>query len=283
MAEPHLFIFGMGYTAQYLAAALLDKGWHISGTTRSGGTIGEGRHGAGFSATPFADRETVLAQIAQATHILSSVPPDRDTGTDPVLDNYGEAIASAGTEKWIGYISATGVYGDVQGAWVDETAPIGSGRRTARAAADLAWQGLRDDVRVFRLPGIYGPGRSILDRLRSGSARSIDKPGQVFSRCHVADIVSGIIAGFNGPPGVYNLADDLPCAQHLVTNFGAQMLGIDPPPLQKMEDANLSPMARKFYSENRRVANGKAKRVLGWAPLYPTYKHGLRAIWEAEA
>ncbi|WOE75282.1 SDR family NAD(P)-dependent oxidoreductase [Alterisphingorhabdus coralli] len=278
MPNLHLFIFGMGYTALHLAATLHEQGWQISGTTRRGGAVGNG-----FTATTFANPEAVLARLESATHILSSVPPDRDTGTDPVLDNYGEAIANAGANKWVGYISATGVYGDVEGAWVDESAPIGSGRRTARAAADLGWQDLRDDVRVFRLPGIYGPGRSVLDRLRDGSARSIDKPGQVFSRCHVADIASGIIAGFSGPPGVYNLADDQPCAQHLVTSYGAELLGMDPPPLQSMEEAELSPMARKFYSENRRVANGKAKRVLGWEPLYPTYKHGLRAILEGES
>ncbi|MEO1046362.1 MAG: SDR family oxidoreductase [Pseudomonadota bacterium] len=262
----HLFVFGMGYTAGHLAQRLRSEGWQVTGTRRN----------AADGCIAFGNREAVLAALADATHILSSVPPDRDSGDDPVLANYGEAIA--GANGWAGYISATGVYGDVEGAWVDETAPVGSGRRTARAAADLAWQALREDMHVFRLPGIYGPGRSVLDRLRSGQARSIDKPGQVFSRCHVDDIVSGIVAGFSGPQGVYNLADDLPCAQHRVTAYGAQMLGMEPPPLQSMEEAGLSSMARKFYSENRRVANGKAKRVLGWRPEYPTYKHGLRAI-----
>lgn len=276
----HLFVFGLGYSAQYLAARLRADGWRISGTTRRGGMVGAEAHDEGFATIAFAEREAVLTALEQATHVLSSVPPDRDTSADPVLDNYGADLADA--DAWIGYLSATGVYGDAQGAWVDESAPVGSGRRTARAAADLAWQKLRDNVHVFRLPGIYGPGRSVLDRLRSGQARSIDMPGQVFSRCHVEDIASGVIAGFSAPAGVYNLADDQPCAQNLVTEYGARLLAMEPPPLQSIEEAQLSPMARKFYSENRRVANGKAKRVLAWEPQYPTYEHGLRAIWEAE-
>lgn len=276
----HLLVFGLGYSAQYLAARLRADGWQISGTTRRGGTVGAQTHGVGFDTIAFAARDAVLRAMGNASHILSSVPPDRDTGADPVLDNYGADLARA--DGWLGYLSATGVYGDAQGAWVDESAPIGSGRRTARAAADLAWQTLRSEVSVFRLPGIYGPGRSVLDRLRSGQARAIDMPGQVFSRCHVDDIASGVMAGFDGPAGVYNLADDQPCAQNLVTEYGARLLGIAPPPLQSIEEAQLSPMARKFYSENRRVANGKARRVLSWEPQYPSYKHGLRAIWEAE-
>ncbi|WP_438728669.1 SDR family NAD(P)-dependent oxidoreductase [Parasphingorhabdus sp. DH2-15] len=265
-----LLIFGMGYTAGYLADILRGQGWKVTGTRRSGDA-----HNLAF-----ADRESVLAAIDSATHILSSVPPDRDTGADPVLDNYGAAIAKAKL-AWSGYISATGVYGDTKGAWVDESAPIGGGRRTARAEADENWQKLRSDMRVFRLPGIYGPGRSVFERLQKGVARRIDMPGQVFSRCHVADIASGIIAGFTGPAGAYNLSDDLPCAQNLVLEYACALSGAPLPPLQTVEQAELSPMARKFYSENRRVANGKAKRLLNWQPQYPTYKQGLEAIWKA--
>ena len=161
---------------------------------------------------------------------------------------------------------------------MDESAPVGGGRRSARADADLGWQGLSAGVRVFRLPGIYGPGRSALDRVREGTAHRITLPEQVFSRIHVEDIASGVIAGFDGPPGVYNLADDLPCHQNAVIEEAARLLNRAPPPLQTLDEAGLSPMARAFYAENRRIASGKARRVLGWRPRYPTYREGLRAL-----
>jgi nucleoside-diphosphate-sugar epimerase len=209
--------------------------------------------------------------------VLSSVPPAREGG-DPVLVTYGEALAAA-SAQWIGYLSSTGVYGDTGGAWVDESAEVGTGRRSARTAADLAWQdmfGAR--CRVFRLPGIYGPGRSALDRVRDGAAKRIALEGQVFSRVHVEDIASGVIAGMAGPAGVYNLADDEPSSQNRVIEQAARILGVAPPPLQTLEEAALSPMALAFYAENRRVANGKAQRVLGWRPRFPTYREGLRAL-----
>ncbi|MEI6640537.1 MAG: SDR family NAD(P)-dependent oxidoreductase [Novosphingobium sp.] len=258
-----LFIFGMGYTSQVIAARLRGAGWEVSGTGR------EGTH-------RFEDRDAVLAALSGASHVLSSVPPARDGG-DPVLDAFGEALASA-PAGWIGYLSSTGVYGDTGGAWVDESAQVGTGRRSARTAADLAWQELGARVRVFRLPGIYGPGRSALDRVRDGAARRIALEGQVFSRVHVADIASGVIAGMEGPGGVYNLADDEPSSQNAVIEEAARLLGVAPPPLQTLEEAALSPMALAFYAENRRVANGKAKRLLGWRPAYPTYREGLRAL-----
>lgn len=260
-----MLIFGLGYAAGYLATTLRGEGWHVIGTRRS----------AGDGAIAFDDVATVRAEIAQATHILSSVPPD--DGTDPVLVRYGDDLARCGA-AWLGYLSSTGVYGDTGGAWVDETAPIGTGRRAARAVADAAWQALRPDVYVFRLPGIYGPGRSPLDRIRAGRAHRIDLPGQVFSRVHVADIVGGVRAGFGGPPGAYNLADDLPVSQNAVIEHGCELLGLAPPPLLTLEQAELSAMALGFYRENRRVANGRAKRMLGWHPRYATYRIGLRAL-----
>jgi nucleoside-diphosphate-sugar epimerase len=165
---------------------------------------------------------------------------------------------------------------------VDEATPTiaqsGEGRRNARAEADLAW--LELGARSFRLPGIYGPGRSALDRVREGKARRIDMPGQVFSRVHVDDIVSGVVAALtqDAAPGAYNLGDDLPASGNAVTEHACRLLGIEPPPLETLEEANLSEMARGFYAENRRVTNGKAKRVLGWAPEYPTYVEGLAAL-----
>ncbi|QLC25990.1 SDR family NAD(P)-dependent oxidoreductase [Parasphingopyxis algicola] len=262
---PHMLIFGLGYTAGLLAERLRSEGWIVSATRRA----------AGPDAMAFDDREAVTAALGAASHILSSVPPV--DGRDIVLDTYGAALAEA-PAGWIGYLSSTGVYGDTDGAWVDETAPIGGGRRKARAEADAAWQGLRGDIRVFRLPGIYGPGRSVLDRIRSGKAHRIDLPGQVFSRVHADDIVAGVMAGFEGPAGVYNLADDRPAPHNDVVAYGCRLLGVEPPPLQTMDEAGLSDMARGFYSENRRVANGKAKRLLGWTPAYPDYRAGLRAV-----
>lgn len=215
----------------------------------------------------FADDAAIRAALSEATHIVSTIPPDADG--DPVLRCFGDAIGG----KWLGYLSSTGVYGDADGAWVDESAPI-AGRRPARNSTDAQWRALSG--RVFRLPGIYGPGRSALDRVAEGKAHRIDLPGQVFSRVHVDDIVSGVIAGFDAPPGAYNLADDHPCDQNRVIEMGAALLGMPPPPFVSIE--SLSAMARAFYAENRRVSNGKAKRVLGWTPAYPDFASGLRAL-----
>jgi len=212
----------------------------------------------------------VRRELAAATHVLSSAPPA--AARDPVLARYFDPTAAGA--QWLGYLSSTGVYGDAAGAWVDETAPTGSGRRTDRAAADAAWLAL--GARVFRLPGIYGPGRSALDRVADGRAHRTGLTEQVFSRIHVDDIVSGVIAGFGGLPGAYNLADDRPSSQDDIVGFAARLLGVPPPPLVALAD--LSPMARGFYAENRRIANGKAKRLLGWSPRYGDYRAGLRSV-----
>jgi nucleoside-diphosphate-sugar epimerase len=256
---PLMLIFGLGYTAQRIAARLTALGWEVIST----GSAGNIR---------FDDAASVRLALAQATHILSSVPPVADG--DPVLEAYEETI-KASPAKWIGYLSSTGVYGDAGGAWVDETAPI-RGRRKNRNLADQDWLAL--GATVFRLPGIYGPARSALDRVVEGKAHRIDLPDQIFSRVHVDDIVSGVIAALDGPPGAYNLSDDFPCSQNLVIEAACALTGTAYPPLLLLEEANLSPMARAFYAENRRVANGKAKRLLGWTPLYPTYQEGLRAL-----
>ncbi len=255
---PRMFIFGLGYTAARIAAALESRGWEVVSTGRDG-TLG------------FDDVGAVRLALADASHVLSSVPPSGE-GCDPVLEAYGAALSG----KWLGYLSSTGVYGDCGGAWVDESAPVGSGRRSARADCDGAW--LERGARVFRLPGIYGPGRSALERVQAGKAHRIAIPGQVFSRVHVDDIVSGVIAGLDSLPGAYNLADDLPCSQNAVIEEACRLLGLAPPPIQSLAEANLSPMALGFYAENRRVANGKAKRLLGWEPVYADFYAGLRAL-----
>lgn len=255
---PHILIFGLGYTASRIADALRSQGWRVDATGKAGNL-------------DFENEAQVRKVLEEASHLLSSVPPERESGDDPVLARYSNALCG----KWLAYLSSTGVYGDTKGAWVDETAPVGKGRRIARAECDLHWLDL--GARVFRLPGIYGPGRSAIERVKSGKARRIDLPGQVFSRVHVDDIVSGALAAIerDAPAGAYNLADDLPTSQNAVVEEACRLLGVQPPPLQSLDDADLSPMARAFYSENRRVSNGKAKRVLGWAPQYPTYRDGL--------
>lgn len=263
---PHLFVFGMGYTAGRLAARLAVEGWGVSGSTRVGGT----------AQIAFDDGRAILAELGRATHILSSVPPA--DGTDPVIARYGAALGTA-PAKWLGYLSSTGVYGDTAGAWVDESAPIGGGRRGPRAAADAGWQALRGDVRVFRLPGIYGPGRSAFDRLREGRGHRVDLPGQIFSRVHVDDIVAVIRASVSaGPPGAYNIADDLPAPQNAVIEHACRLAGLPVPPLLAADDPRLPTAAAAFYAENRRVANGKARRLLGWRPAYPDYRAGLLSI-----
>lgn len=255
---PRMFIFGLGYSAGFIARALEARGWEVVSTGRDG-------------TLSFDDGGNVRAALADSSHVLSSVPPGGE-GIDPVLEAYGDALAG----KRLLYLSSTGVYGDTGGAWVDESAPTGTGRRTARAEADREWL-VRRAV-VLRLPGIYGPDRSALDRVREGKAHRIDLPGQVFSRVHVEDIASGVIAALDAPAGAYNLADDLPCSQNAVIEEASRLLALPPPPLQSLEEAQLSPMARAFYAENRRVANGKAKRVLGWSPRYATHREGLRSL-----
>jgi nucleoside-diphosphate-sugar epimerase len=267
-----LLIFGLGYSAEWIARAAEARGMTVAATTRDGrgGTIA------------FDDRERVRAALARATHVLSSVPPTE--AGDPVLDGYGEQLGGEqlGGERlwgeqlggrWLGYLSSTGVYGDAGGAWVDEGAPI-RGRRANRNAADAEW--LARGARVFRLPGIYGPGRSALERVAEGAAHRVDLPGQIFSRVHVADIARGVVAGFDGPAGAYNLADDLPASQNDVAVYAASLLNLPPPPFVPLE--SLSPMARAFYADNRRVASTKAKRVLNWRPLFRDYRFGLRAV-----
>lgn len=256
-----IFIFGLGYTASRIATALIARGWEVVSTGRAG-------------TLRFDDCGQVKLALADTAQVLSSVPPD-GTGADPVLETYGATLA----DRQLTYLSSTGVYGDTGGAWVDESAQTGAGRRTARAEADAAW--LERGARVLRLPGIYGPGRSALDRVREGRARRIDLPGQVFSRVHVDDIVSGALAALDAPAGAYNLADDLPASQNDVIELACRLLGRELPPLQSIEAAGLSPQAHAFYSENRRVANGKARRVLGWSPRWPTYREGLGGLLAA--
>ena len=283
-----LFCFGLGFSARALAARLRGTEWRIAGTTR-----GEDRAAAlraeGIEAFVF-DRvrplEDPAAALAGTTHLLASVPPD-DHG-DPVLDVHGADIGGLGSLDWIGYLSTTGVYGDRGGGWVDEGSalePTGArGRR--RVAAEEAWCALHRDhglpVHLFRLAGIYGPGRNALATVRGGTAKRIDKPGQVFSRIHVDDIAQVLDASMARPePGrAYNVCDDDPAHPAEVIAHACGLLGQEPPPLVPFAEADLSPMARSFYRDNKRVSNQRIKDELGVELAYPDYKAGLRALLE---
>lgn len=281
MASGSLFCFGLGYSAGFLASDLAEKGWKIAGTSR------EECAGARFPLRRFERAEPLAAaatSLAEVTHLLVSIPPDA-TGC-PVFDCHGGDIAAAGGLRWIGYLSSTNVYGDRGGGWVDETtppAPSGDrGRR--RVAAEAAWLGLGArsgiPVQIFRLAGIYGPGRSALDTLRAGTARRIVKPGQVFSRIHVADVAAALAASMAQPRAgaIYNVCDDEPSPPEAVIAYAAALLGIAPPPLEDYATAALSPMAKSFYEDNKRVANRRLKDELGIVLRYPSYREGLAAL-----
>lgn len=268
----HLLVFGPGYTASRFITAFA--------AAHPDARITRVRSRASEEALGL-DDPAVGEAVRSATHILSSVPPLSADGDDPVLAGYGDALAAA-PARWVGYLSSTGVYGDTGGAWVDEATPL-AGRRAGRVAADEAWTALHPQARCFRLPGIYGPGRSAIDRLRRGPVARIDKPGHVFSRIHVDDIVAALMASLTrGGPGVYNIADDRPAPGEEVTAYAARLLGVPVPPLEPLETAVLSPMGRAFYAECRRVANGKMTRELALELRYPTYVEGLRACVEGE-
>ena len=280
-----LFCFGLGYSAGVLAQALLAEGWRVAGTCRTE----EKRRtlaGRGIEAFLF-DRgrplDDAAAALAGTTHLLSSVPPDREG--DPVLDHHAADVAAVPGLAWAGYLSTTGVYGDRGGAWVDETAeraPV-TDRGRARARAEEGWTALWRErgvpVHLFRLPGIYGPGRSAIDALRAGTARRVDKPGQVFSRIHVEDIAGALAASMARPdPGAaYNVCDDEPAPSPEVVAFAAGLIGVEPPPLVPFAEAGLSPMAASFYAESKRVSNRRLKEELGYRLRFPTYREGLAA------
>ncbi len=280
-----LISIGLGYSAQQVSAELSREGWRILGTARSPAGVQhiasmgwEGLLFDGMSAS-----EEVYAALGKADHILVSAAPD--SHGDPVLRHLSDEIAAA-RPKWIGYLSTIGVYGDCGGAWVDETrAPQpGSLRSKRRWQAEQQWLAFasRHDLRVeiFRLAGIYGPGRSAIDNLREGTARRIVKPGQVFNRIHVADIAATVRAAIAAPPrfDVYNVTDDEPAPPQDVVAFGARLLNIPVPPEIPLEQAGLSEMGLSFYGENKRVSNQRIKEALGVKLAYPTYREGIAAL-----
>jgi len=289
-AQPRLFVFGLGYSARVLADALLAKGWRVAGTTRDEEKAYR-LSVAGFE-MHFFDRGRALIDpvraLAGTTHLLSSVPPD-EYG-DPVLDHHGADLARLGGLAWAGYLSTTGVYGPQGGGWVDEETPLRPGHERARrrVAAERAWSDLRRvgglPLHLFRIAGIYGPGRNALLERLSGRARRVVKVGQIFSRIHVEDIAGALAASMAAPqPGrAYNLGDDEPAPNPDVMDCASRLLGLDPPPEVPFEEAakTMSPMALAFWSESRRVCNRRLREELGYRLRYPTYREGLQALLE---
>ncbi|MDX2113260.1 MAG: SDR family oxidoreductase [Alphaproteobacteria bacterium] len=272
-----LFIFGLGYTSLYIAQAAKKAGFSVAGTTRSAEKAAWLR-GQGIDAITLSPAGRGL--LEQATHILSSIPPQE--GVDPALSLLSLISNPQSPAPYYGYLSTTGVYGDYQGGWVDEASELkgDSPRLKARIAAENAWR--EKGGHIFRLAGIYGAGRSALDEVRAGTARRIHKPGQVFSRIHVEDIAEVVLASMHkaNPGAIYNVCDDEPAASHEVVTYACELLGKEPPPLIPYEQAQMSPMAQEFYSANRRVKNDRIKHELGVKLKYPTYREGLKALLE---
>jgi nucleoside-diphosphate-sugar epimerase len=276
-----LLSFGHGYSARALARLL--PGWRVIGTTRTPGKV-DALEAEGVEPRLFPG-DDLSAEIAEATHLLTSIAPDADG--DPVLRAHGDAVAEAAPRlAWAGYLSTTGVYGDHGGGWVDEDTPPApsTARGEARVHAEEAWRAVPGlPLHVFRLAGIYGPGRGPFAKIRAGTARRIVKPGQVFSRIHVDDIAATLRASIERPaPGTtYNVCDDAPAPPQDVLADAAAMLDLPPPPEIAFEEAELSPMARSFYAESKRVRNDRIK-ALGVRLRHPDHLSGLRAILDAE-
>lgn len=287
MSKNDLFCLGYGYTGQALARRLRAENWRVAGTTTSPDKA-ERMSTEGVTARLWGDEGVDPTWLDEATAILISTPPGEDGC--PALNAAGDAIARRRERiGWIGYLSTNGVYGDHDGAWVDEDSALlgNSARAKRRIKAEADWRALADEhdlpLVIFRLPGIYGRGRSALDTVRAGNAKRIYKEGQVFSRMHVDDIAAALEAGMNNPRAhdLYNLADDEPAPPQDVVEYACNLLGVEPPPLTPIEDADLSPMGRSFYADNKRVSNARMKDALLPALTYPTYREGLKAIFRA--
>jgi len=283
-----LFIFGLGFAGLAIARQARGAGWSVAGTATTAEKVRQ-LAAEGWAAELFAQPNVPTSEaFERATHLVCTIPPDEQG--DSALRQYAGRFAQLKPQpKWLGYLSTTGVYGDTGGQWVDESAVPrpGAARSRYRLAAEQTWQALAAQyaipLHIFRLPAIYGPGRSAIDQMREGRARSVDKPGQVFSRIHVEDLARTVLASMERPaplPGaIYNVADDAPAPQPEVIGHAARLLGVPAPPVVPWEQAapSMSEMARSFYAENRRVRNDRIKRELGVVLKYPTYREGLAA------
>ena len=280
----NLFCFGLGYCADYLSAKLIKQGWQISATCRTSEKAAL-LEASGIRPVLLSGKKVTVTDLGKADHILISAPPEQD-GSDPVL-NFAEAALAALQDqiKWVGYLSTTGVYGDHQGAWIDEETPAGllSERGQRRVAVEAQWAATGLPMHYFRLAGIYGPGRNSLRALQNGTARRVVKQGQVFSRIHLADITRILEASMANPNAgrAYSVCDDTPAPPQDVVTYAAELMGVSPPALQDLATAELSPMARSFYGENKRIRNNRIKEELGVSLEYPDYRAGLSALWES--
>jgi len=280
-----LFIFGYGFTGRALARRLRAEGWSVTASHRG---PADALIADGVTPVHVDDRAALVRVLAETRALLVTAPPGPEGC--PGLNTLVPALAQANAfPDWTGYLSTTGVYGDRRGGWVTERSALAaqSVEGARRVGAERDWlevgRGMGLTVTVFRLPGIYGPGRSAFDRLREGKARRIVAPGQVFSRIHVDDLAAGLAASIARPRagGVYNLCDDEPAPNPDVIAHAAGLLGMPAPPAIPLAEAGLSPQAQRFYAESKRVSNALAKAELGWRPAYPTYREGLAAILRA--
>jgi nucleoside-diphosphate-sugar epimerase len=276
--KKHMLFFGLGFSAEALARRLDPTNWKITGTSRS--VEGAARIAAlGHTGVVFSEMDIVPYDV---THIVTSIPPDADG--DPVLRKFSVQLAArAASFEWLAYLSTTGVYGDHAGAWVDEDTALtpNTERGHRRQSAETAWRALHNlPVHIFRLAGIYGPGRNALESLKDGTAKRVIRAGQIFSRIHVEDIAGILEASISKPnPGrAYNVADDEPCPPQDVITYGAGLLGIAPPPEIPFEGAYLSPMARSFFMDSKRVSNARVKTELNYRFQFPNYKLGLKSL-----
>lgn len=277
----HIFCFGLGYVGTAVCEALLHKGWTISGTVRT-----EDKRAAleakGFEV--FCDQaivhEATLKALSRASHILVTVPPS--VGGDSIFDTYHSVLSSLKTVRWLGYLSSSIVYGDAQGAWIDEDTPVNPNnqRGDRRIKAEKDWLDCGFAGHIFRISGIYGPERNALVKIKNGTAQPVLKENHVFCRIHIDDIVVSLIASMKRPNAgsVYNLADDEPAASQDVISYAAQLLNMISPEAVRIEEGGLSPMALSFYDGCRRLKNNKIKNELGVKLIYPTYREGLAAL-----
>ena len=278
-----LLCVGTGYSARVIARELLSNDklnkWSVYGSYRK---QKQAKALLDIGIIPI-NYNNLTDKLLSVDAILSSIPPDKEG--DPVLNHYGAILSKLNNKNWIGYFSTTGVYGDTKGSMVNETAPLKptTDRGKRRVAAENIW--LKYDAHIFRLPGIYGRGRSSLDRVRGGLARRVHRPNHLFSRIHVEDIAQSVVASINKPnPGsIYNICDDEAAEQQLVDAYAAKLLGMKPPPLVPFKDAakEMTPMALTFWRDNRRVSNAKMKNELGIKLFYPTFREGLKSLQES--
>lgn len=278
----NLFIFGLGYSCRHFLDRFAGNYANISGTVRDAMRDTRRSDCETLSFGPDHTDPGITTRLAKADLLLVSVPPS--VAGDPVLATFGDAIQASRVRRIV-YLSTVGVYGDHNGEWIDETAPVApnAGRRAARATAERNWMTLAGErTSILRLAGIYGPGRNALVNVRAGTARRIVKPGQVFNRIHIADIARVIAAAFaHETTGIWNVCDDEPAPPQDVVTFAASLMGIAPPPEIDFANAGLSDMARSFYATNNRISNARMRRDLNINLTYPTYRDGVRALWAA--